>query len=853
MYTRVLFIVFLVVFAANTAFSQLNKSYFFPADTAVNENIPEPGSLCGHKYGWWHFSHDQLANYMVNLAGESDRVTIREYGRTHENRPLYLLAITSPENHQRLDEIRQAHLDYLHGRSTDYVDQDMPVIIWLGYSVHGNESSAGNASLLTAYYLASSRSDEVEHTLDNAVILVDPVLNPDGFSRAANWSNMHTHRVQTGDRRDRQFREDWPGGRTNHYWFDLNRDWMPAQHPESKARLKAYHHWKPHVVTDHHEMGSNSTFFFQPGEPERVNPRTPEENYGLTQQLGRFHARALDDIGSLYFSKEGFDDFYYGKGSTYPDGNASIGILFEQSRMMGQMLEGDHGKSTFARAIRNHFTVSLSTIRGALSLKEKLNDYQRSFYAKIPRKVGDDEVKGYVFGAEHNPAKLHHFLELMHHHQIKVNRLKEDVQIQDESFSPRSSYLVSADQPQYRFIKSLFEKRTHFEDSIFYDISTWTMPLAFNLDYAAIESSGKVSRLKGERVKFSEPAPGKIIGGESEVGYLLHGSHYNLYRIIHKIQQKDLVVKAASNSFTIPVSSGKVSFKPGAIFVHSRRQELSPDQIYTCLQEIAKKEGVNFYGVETALTPKGSDLGSWSMDPLEERRILMVAGEGTSSYSAGEIWHLLDHRFRIPVVMIKPNQLERTNLFDFNTLILPDGWYDWDEEVKQQLDTWLRQGGVLVGLEGANDWLAKHKLIHLEKKARPEMDSTHVLPYNERGNKRRAQSISGVILKGSIDPTHPINYGIRGKTMPLFKDNNEIYKKSGSPYDTPVLIGEDPLMSGYLSDENRQRIKNTPYCHLTQRGGGTIISFTADPNFRAFWYGTNKLFMNAVFFGGMVR
>ncbi|HKL37967.1 MAG TPA: M14 family zinc carboxypeptidase, partial [Bacteroidales bacterium] len=772
--------------------------------------------------------------------------------KTHENRPLYLMAITSPENQERLEQIRQAHLDYIYGRNTDYVDQKMPVIVWLGYSVHGNESTAGNASMLTAYYLGGSQSEEVLETLDNAVILIDPVLNPDGFNRAAQWSNMHLPSTQTRDYRHRQFREDWPGGRTNHYWFDLNRDWMPAQHPESKFRLKAFHLWKPHIVTDHHEMGSNSTFFFQPGEPNRVNPITPDRNYTLTGEIGRYHARALDDIGSLYFTQEGFDDFYYGKGSTYPDVHGSIGILFEQARMMGQVLDNDHGELTFAQGIRNQFTVSLSTIRGAMALRDDLNAYQHEFYSQEPASPQKDGARAYVFGAEHDPVKMFHFLEMLHHHKIRVHRLKEDVSVHGRNFSTREAFIVSLNQPQDRFIRSLFETRTTFEDSIFYDISTWTMPLAFNLAYASVDDERVLEQVMGAELARPFMAEGDLIGKTGSAGYMVRGTHYNLHKIIHRLQESDLMVKIATRSLTIPVGSKSYEFEPGAVFIPAHYQPVSEKKVHQAILRIAREEGVPFYAVETAFTEEGADLGSSSFRTLEPRRILLVAGEGTSSYSAGQVWHLLDHRFQLPVVMIKPSQLSRINLHDFNTVILPDGWYSWDEKISRKLKNWLQNGGVLVGLEGANDWLSKQKLIPLKRQKRPNADSIYTLPYNERGNSRRAQSINGVILRASIDPTHPIAYGIRGNSMPVFKDNNAIYSYSEDPYHIPVRIEESPLMSGYLSEQNSRILDNTPYCLVTPSGRGSIISFTADPNFRAFWYGTNKLFMNALFYGELL-
>ncbi|HKL09404.1 MAG TPA: M14 family zinc carboxypeptidase, partial [Bacteroidales bacterium] len=366
------FILSCLLIISYTINAQIDFDYYLGKDIPVNNEIPGPGSSSGHAFGEWHFSHDQVVYYLKNLSQNSDRVKMVEYGRTHENRPLYHFIISSPENIANLEKIRENHLKHIVSEENKSGPDNDPIIVWLGYGVHGNESSATNASLLTAYYLLSSDEEQVKEYLNHAVIIIDPSLNPDGFNRAASWVNMHQSKNRVDDQSSIQFSEHWPGGRTNHYWFDLNRDWLLVQHPESKARVRAFHQWKPAVVSDHHEMGTNGTFFFQPGVPSRNNALTPSENYELTYKIAKFHSKALDDIGTLYFSEEVFDDFYYGKGSTYPDVNGAIGILFEQSRVNGQVVNNIHGTTTFAEAIRNQFTVSLSTINAAIENKEEL-------------------------------------------------------------------------------------------------------------------------------------------------------------------------------------------------------------------------------------------------------------------------------------------------------------------------------------------------------------------------------------------------------------------------------------------------------------------------------------------------
>ncbi len=308
---------------------QVDLGYYLPMDVSYNPDIPTPESIFGFQVGEFHLRHDQLTAYMEALARTSDRVALEEYGRTYEQRPLLLMTITSARNLQNIDRIKQQHKTLSDpARALSVPVEDMPGVVWIGYSVHGNESSGSNAAPLVAYYLAAAEGPEVEALLNRTVILLDPCFNPDGLSRFAHWANMHRGKNQIADPNHREHQEVWPGGRTNHYWFDLNRDWLLLQHPESRGRVARFHEWMPNVLTDHHEMCTNRTFFFQPGIPSRNNPLTPEKTYELTSAIAQYHAEALDRTGALYYTQESYDDFYIGMGSTYPDLNGGIVILF---------------------------------------------------------------------------------------------------------------------------------------------------------------------------------------------------------------------------------------------------------------------------------------------------------------------------------------------------------------------------------------------------------------------------------------------------------------------------------------------------------------------------------------------
>ena len=435
--------------------------------------------------------HDQLVDYMRTLAAQSERVSLIETGRTHENRPLLLLAITSPANQQNLTQIQQRHLSQLGNKPA----ANDPLIIWMGYSVHGDESSGSNAALLVAYYLAAGQNDQIDQLLENNVVLLDPSINPDGLARFAQWANMHKGKVAVSDPNNREHQQAWPSARTNHYWFDLNRDWLLLTHPESRARVKQFQQWRPHVLTDFHEMGSNSTFFFQPGVPARKNPWTPLRNVELTAELAKFHAAALDDNKQLYFSEEGYDDFYFGKGSTYPDAHGSIGILFEQASSRGHVMATRYGDLSFSQTIQNQVTTSLSTFAGALAKKQDILQYQHEFKQQTAQLIAKDEVLGYVIQEKLDHTKFQRFLAILQAHQIRYQKLSKDLTVEDQRFDAASSVFVPLDQPQYRLIRSIFSTRQSFDDNTFYDVSNWNLALSFNLSYRAVMKKvwGKVA------------------------------------------------------------------------------------------------------------------------------------------------------------------------------------------------------------------------------------------------------------------------------------------------------------------------------------------------------------------------
>jgi hypothetical protein len=837
-----------IILAAGTVFSQPDLSYYLPDGVSYNPSIPTPKSIIGHEVGEWHISHDRLVNYMYALANVSDRISIQETGRTFEARPLLLLTITSPKNQQRLEEIRQQHIQLSDPSKSGSLDvKAMPNVIYMGFSIHGNEASGSNASLAVAYHLAAAQGAEIEKLLDETVILFDPSFNPDGLHRFSSWVNSRKSMQISSDPNDTEHNEPWPGGRTNHYWFDLNRDWLVAQLPESQARITKFQRWKPTVLTDHHEMGTNATFFFQPGVPSRNHPLTPEKNLTLTRKIGEYHAKALDKIGSLYYTQEGYDDFYYGKGSTFPDVQGAIGILFEQASSRGHAQESINGVVTFPFTIRNQFTTALSTLAASHAMREELLNYHREFYKNNVADAAKDPVKAYVFSSGADPFRSFHLAEVIARQDVEVYSLNGSQTLGGKRYESATSYVVPLNQKQYRLIKAMFEKRTQFKDSLFYDISSWTLPLAFGLDYEEVKISP--TALLGERFNPSKKPFGKLIDGTSEYAYVFESYGYYTPRALYRLLSKDIRVKVANSDFYHP--SGK-KFSAGSILIPLGTQEKSPELINYVVKEIALEDGIDVYALNTGLDYKGISLGSNSFSALRVPKIAMLIGDGVTVGDVGEIWHLLDTRYHIPASLITTDVFNRiSNFSKYNTLIISSGSYaGLNDATKERLRTWVQQGGVIIGIGSALNWLNANGLGKFEmKKDEKKEGENKNKPYSDIAFTSGAEALSGAIFEMQADLSNPLFYGYQNSRIPVFKRGNLFMEPSKNPFGNPALFTANPLLSGYITKGSLEKLKNSSMAGSSPLGQGRIIGFTENLTFRAFWYGTNKMLMNAIFYG----
>lgn len=836
----------LVLFALSVmqAFSQSKPTldYYLPA-IRYNADIPTPESFLGYQPGEWHASHDQLVAYMRELDRASERITLLQYGRSYENRPLLCLIITDPGNQKRLDEIKNSRsqlTDPALGAKLDL--KNLPAVNYMGYSIHGNETSGANAALVVAYYLAAAQSPEVEELLKNTVILFDPCFNPDGMQRFSSWVNSRRSINGSTDPSADEFNEPWPRGRYNHYWFDLNRDWIVAQQPETRGRVALFQEWHPNVLTDHHEMGSNSTFFFQPGVPSRVNPNTPARNQELTAKIATYHARLLSQKNILFYSGENFDDYYYGKGSTYPDAQGSIGILFEQASSRGSAQETENGLLTFPYTIRNHVISSLSTLQAVGDMRVELNEYLRDFYKNAALAAQKDDIKGYVF-ADNRDLPGRELLSVLMRHRIDVRNVQEDITVNGQTFSAHNAFWVPAEQAQYRLVKALFERRTTFQDSIFYDISAWTLPDAFGVQWSPVRSKDFNPRMAGAEGIALTSRYGVSMIAEPAYAYVIAATGYEVPQVLGALLRDGIRVKLATKPFE---SDGR-QFAAGSLVIPSEKQPLEP----TALLEKVQNLGVELpvYPIYNGLTTAGPDLGSSSFPSIRPPKIIMLTGDGINPEAAGEVWHLLDTRYGLPLTMVESDRLTQFNLMDYNVLILSDG--NFGRVAPERVREFVSGGGTIVATGDALRWLKASGLVDLEFR-NASLKPVGRRPYGSYSEDRGAGRMPGAIFEAELDLTNPLCFGYERPRLPMFLSDTLFVETAKNPYATPAVFTGDPLLSGYIHPRHKPLVSNSAAVVVGGTGKGRVICFAGDPNFRAFWYGTNRMFANAIFFGNLL-
>ncbi len=833
---------------AAPAFAQ--SAYFFPQGGEFDPSIPTPQQFLGYEIGSRYTRHDQLVAYFNELAKHSDKIKVEQIGSSYEGRPLVIATVTSAQNQQQLETLRRQHVTLADPAQPLSAAGNSPVVVWLGYSVHGNETSSGEAALLTAYYLVASRSADTAQWLQQAVVLFDPAQNPDGRDRAASWHNAYASSPASADPADKEHVEPFPQGRTNHYFTDLNRDWLALTQQDTRPKIAYFHRWYPNVQIDFHEMGKDSTYYFEPSPASMHSPLLPASSYAFNKTLAKYHAQALDALGSLYYTGENFDNFSPVYGSTYPDFHGAVGVTVEQASSRGRVQESVNGPLTFPFTIRNQVATGLGTIRGAVTERDGLLKLQKDFFQSALKQAGQQPVKAFVFGDAHDPGLTARLLDLLLQHQITVEALSTAVTVDGQRFEPGSAYVVPTAQPQFRLVHSIFADTPPIKGDVFYGSTSYAIAPAYGVAFA-----GSRSRIGGgARVTAVVPAQGGVVGGQAGYAYVLDWRDYNASRALYALQARGLLTRAAFQPFTAATADGEQAFARGSVVIPVAGQPLAGAALLAAVDDAARSSGVRVQALASGQSRSGIDLGSDSVKALRKPAVALVMGEGVSATEIGSAWFVLDQQVQLPASKLDPAQLGKVSLDRYTTIVLAGGTYtDVDAAAVAALKRWINAGGSLVTYGTAARWAIEQKLAdEVLGEDEKEPDAAR-RAFGDQRDIAAIERVSGNILSADVDTSHPLGFGLPRTQLAINKENGIRFKPSRNPFSTVVRVDETPRVNGYLSETNRNRVAGAAWLLVSPQGQGNVVLFADDPAHRKYWHGTERLLLNAIFFGNQLN
>jgi hypothetical protein len=838
---------------------------------ALDERVPRPESVLGYPLGARFTSWDRIVAYLETLDAASAKVKMWEYGHSYEGRPLKLVAISSAENIERLDEIRAnlqrlADPGSLTGSERERLLRHTPAVVWLAYGVHGNEASSAEAAMGTAYVLAAAQG-EMAQMLESLVVLVDPLQNPDGRERYINGYRQRKGDDANPHRTSAEHFEPWPGGRQNHYVIDLNRDWAWASQQETRQRIAAYRSWEPQVYVDFHEMGTESSYFFPPA-AEPINPLIDRRILGWLDKFGRANAAAFDHQGWVYFKEENYDLFYPGYGDSYPSLRGAVGMTYEMAgggRAGSAMALQDGTVLTLADRVARHLTTSLATVRTAAKNGRKLLEDFTAGRAK----AGGEPARTFLWPADQQESRA--LAELLTLHGVKVSQLKQPVEVPVKPLSrgagepqPRKlaagTYAVSTAQPLGNLIAALMElespmnkglldrQRQRLEqnlDAEFYDITAWSLPLAYNVRtwVAAGDVAGKAAL---------EPVAGGI-RGEGDLGWLVPPQGIASYRLAAALQKRQVRYRVALAAFT----GGGASYPAGTLFIPRRA---NPDTLRDSLHALLQEDRLTAQAVASSWDFKGS-LGSHDMAAVRPVRVGLISGDGVDATSFGFLWHLLDRQIGLDHDRLDLAQIRQIPLSDFDVLVLPSGTYDdhVGDKVKEALDAWVKAGGVLVAIGDAVSWLQDKELTTIKRwmppkktdadeskdAEDPEVSETPL----EKQLAAKPIFTPGAVLATRMQSQHALTLGLTTPPDVLYEGSLVLKATNDPRQDVLLALDDRPVVAGFAWPEAERRLAGSLLVGTEQRGRGSVVLFAEDPAYRLFWRGTTPILLNALLYG----
>ncbi len=815
---------------------------------AASAQLRSPEQFLGYPVGSRFTPHWKVVDYFRHVAEVSpSTVKMQQYGESYEGRPLLVSFVSSASNMSSLENIRANNMALaMQGGTTN--TSNAPAIVWLSYNVHGNEASSTEAAMLTLYALADPSNTKARQWLENTVVIIDPCLNPDGRDRYVNWFNTVVGKNANPSLDAREHYEPWPNGRTNHYNFDLNRDWAWQTQVETQQRIALYNKWLPHVHVDFHEQYINNPYYFAPAAQPFHEVITPwQRDFQVT--IGKNHARYFDEKGWLYFTKEYFDLLYPSYGDTYPTYNGSIGMTYEQAGhgMGGLTVKTSNGDTLtlYDRAL-HHFTTSLSTIEVASQNQSKLVSEFNRFFSEASRN-GSGEYKTFIIKNNAEDAeKVTALLSLLDKNNIRHSLARSGNARgynfhtgRVESFPVSGNdILVSTVQPKGALVKVLFEPQPVLVDSATYDITAWALPYAYGLRAYAVEDKLQATGNSYAALQVKNPAL-------DPYGYVIRWNGLQTVKLLSQLLQEGIRLRYNEQ----PFETAGQRFERGAIIILKTSNQYFPG-LWSKVRSLADQNNVQLTAVSTGFVDRGMDFGSSSVATMKAPRIALLTGEGIDGNAAGEIWHYFERDIDYPVTLVNAEDAAYLNFSNYDVIILPDGNYKFlaDKEKAEKLRSWISGGGKLIALERAVSQLSK-----LEWSVKAKKDENNAAgPYDavKRYEDREREGISsftpGSIFKVELDNSHPLAFGL-GEHYYTLKRDASIYEfiKNGG-WNVGILRKEKQL-AGFVGSELNKRLQDGLLFGTQNIGSGTVVYLVDDVLFRGFWENGKLLFSNAVF------
>lgn len=846
-----------------------SKRFDFESDLNVNPEITSPEKFLGYQLGENFTGYAHIVSYYKQLAKESNRVIYNEYGRTYEDRPLINLIISSEENIQNIDQIQETHLKLLNASNSEAqsIMNDQPVFSSFSFNIHGNEASTAEAAMQASYRMAAAKDSETLDVLKNSVIIIYICINPDGRDRYVYWYKSMKRLKRPGfEPRDIEHFEGWPGGRTNHYWFDLNRDWIWGVHPESRGHTAEYQKWMPQIHVDYHEQGYNSNYFTMPGTSPR-NKLLPDAYEAWSKVFGDANVAEFDKHQINYFTGEAFDFFYPGYGSSWPSVMGAIGMLTEQGGHSagGRIVETNDGYHlTLRQRIFDHYTTTIASIKASANNRKELLKYSYDAWQPANSKTN---TKAYFFSDKDMYA--HEVVNVLKRNGVNVYQSNNSFQVASaknyrtgttsKKTLPKGTFIVPTDQSRALFINSIMERNMAIEDSVMYDMSTWSAPIAYNLDAWSTTGSYPADMTEVKEMLSSE---GEVINPQAGYAYVIDWSQRDAPKALAKLWAKKYNVRAAEE----PFSDGNKQFSSGSLIVLKGRNREKAATIDEDIQSIASETGVEIVGFNSGRMRTGMDLASSSNRPVKQPRIGLMVDPPFSSYTAGQIYFLFDWTTELPIERIRTTALEQTSLpkqgfrfggadlKDYDVLILPGGGSTlkalFGEEQQKQLKAWVQNGGTIIATESAARFFTKEnsKITEVEMKKSPKdsSDAINYLKYADREDYFGKRRVPGSAINAKIDVTNPLAFGLK-KDLYTLKFGNDGLVPSDK-FQTVGYYEKDAgkmLVAGYASKENMEHLKGLSFAGVAPIGEGKIVYFIDNTQYRMFWLGPSRMMQNA--------